>query len=578
MTKNIEVADILDKIGDTLEVLEENPFKVRAYRNAARNIRDLAENIEDIAARGKLTEIQGVGADIATKIMQYLTTGQIEEYERLKKKVPESCIELLGIQGLGPKTLALLYRELGVKNLADLEKALEGEEILRLPRMGAKKVEDIKRGVKQYKERSERIPLGIALPIAEDIVEAIEDIPGVSKIAIAGSIRRRKETIKDIDILTVSEDGARVIKRFTTLPFVKDVLLAGDTKASIITKNGIQVDLRVVDGDSWGGALQYFTGSMAHNVKLRTIAIKKGYNLSEYGIFRGDEKVTGASEEGIYACLGLEWIPPELREDRGEIEAALKGTLPKLVTMEDIRGDLHCHSNWSDGRDSVEEMASAAKNMGYEYVAITDHSVSATIAKGLTVERLCELRKEVEAAREKIKGISILLGAEVDIKGDGTLDFPDDVLKGLDIVLVAIHSGFKSEMEAMTKRVVKALQNPYVHALVHPTGRLIGQREPYEIDMDEVMKTAKKYGKALEVNAHYLRLDLNEINIKKAIGMGIKIVISTDSHSTDQLRMMRYGVDTARRGWARREDVVNTMSYGELKRWLSSVRNGAIHA
>jgi DNA polymerase (family 10) len=369
----------------------------------------------------------------------------------------------------------------------------------------------------------------------------------------------------------MATNGEEVIKAFTKLSTVREVLAAGDTKGSVILENGMQVDLRVVEPESYGAALQYFTGSKAHNIKLRTIALEKGLKINEYGVFQNGEKIASRTEEEIYKTFGLPWIPPELREDKGEIQAALNSNLPNLVKLDDISGDLHMHSKWSDGKVAIAEMAQKAKEFGYQYIAMTDHSPSSRIARGLSVERLYEKKKEVDALNKKMKGVKILMGSEVDIRSDGSLDYSDEVLKDLDIVIVSVHSGFKMDGKSMTGRIVKALQNPFVHALVHPTGRLIGEREAYEVDMDEIIKTAKALGKALEVNSYYLRLDLNDINIRKATQMGVKIVISTDAHLPDQLNMMRLGVATARRGWAQKKDVINTMDLKALSKWLNKV-------
>jgi DNA polymerase (family 10) len=569
MSKNKEVAEIFDKIADVLDILEDNRFKIRAYRNAARNLNELGDDIEAIAERNELEEIPGIGKDLAGKIREYIEHGKISYYEELRGKVPDGLVSLLGIQGLGPKTLGKLFKELRVKNLEDLQRAIEGEEILNLEGMGEKKVQDIKRGIQVFKEGAQRAPLGMVLPIAETLIGEISKIPGTEGTIAAGSLRRMKETIGDIDILTMADDGQRVIEAFTKLPFAKEVLASGDTKGSIIIQNGIQVDLRVIGPESYGAALQYFTGSKAHNVKLRTIALKKGLKINEYGIFRGDEKLAGETEKEIYRAIGLKWIPPEIREDKGEIESALQGRLPQLVELSDIKGDLHTHSRWSDGKSSIEQMALKAKELGYEYIAIADHSPSSRIAGGLSVERLNEKKKEIEAVRKKLTGIKILMGSEVDIKSDGSLDYPDEVLKDLDIVVASVHSGFKMDREIMTMRIIKALENPFVHILGHPTGRLIGERDPYQVDIDRVIRTAKEFGKAVEVNSFYLRLDLNDINVRKAMDMGVKIVISTDSHHTDHLGMMRLGVATARRGWAEKKAVLNTLGYDELSNWLS---------
>jgi DNA polymerase (family 10) len=555
-----------------LNVLGENPFKVRAYRNAAENILDLGEDIEDVAARGELTEIPGVGKDLAEKIDAYLKTGKIKEYEKLKDKVPLELIDLLHVQGLGPKTLALLFKELGVRNLAGLEKALAGQEILKFKGMGKKKIDDIKRGVEIFKESKERTLLGAAMPLAESIVSEIEKIPGTEGTILAGSLRRMRETIGDMDILTIADKTEPVVDAFTGMKSVRDVLASGGTKGSVILKGGMQADLRVVGPESYGAALMYFTGSKAHNVKLRTLATKKGLKLNEYGLYRGEKRIAGETEKEMYKMLGLPYIPPELREDRGEIEAAIEGKLPDLIELGDIKGDLHTHTNWSDGKATIEEMAERAREIGYEYIAISDHSPSQTIANGLSVERLRKKQKELDAVAKKFRDIKVIMGTEVDIKSDGTLDYPDSVLKELDVVIASVHSGFKMDRETMTNRIIRAVKNPYVHAIGHPTGRLIGERDPYDVDIDLVIEAALEYGKALEVNGSYWRLDLNDLHAKKAIDAGVKVIISTDAHSMDQLLFMRYGVGTARRGWVRKKDVLNALPYKELKEKLNAMR------
>lgn len=573
MNKNIEISALFDRIADSLDILDENPFKIRAYRNASRNIRELPEDIENIAEREELLNIPGIGKDLAEKVKEYIRKGKLEYYEELKTRIPEELTDLLAIQGIGPKMLSKLNKELHVRRLEDLEKALKGNEILDLHGMGKRKIEEIKRGIQLLKESKERINIGLALPLAEEIIKEIDKTRGTEGTIYAGSLRRMRETVGDIDILTMADDGELVIKAFTKLPIVKDILASGDTKGSIITKNGIQVDLRVVGAESYGAALQYFTGSKAHNVKLRTIALRKGLKINEYGVYKGEKRIAGETEKEVYKSLGLSLIPPEIREDKGEIEAAIAGKLPDLIKLRDIKGDLHTHSNWSDGRASIEEMALTAFEMGYEYIALTDHSPSSRIANGLSIERLGKKKKELIEVSKRIKGIKILMGAEVDIQSDGTLDYPDHVLKELDVVIASVHIGFKMDRDTMTKRITMALRNPHVHILAHPTGRLIGERDPYEVDLDEVFKIANEHGKAIEVNSSYLRLDLNDINIKKAIDMGTKIIISTDSHHTDQMPFMRLGVATARRGWAERSNVINTLDLKGLSRWLSQVRN-----
>lgn len=572
MSKNSEIAEIFDHISDMLSVLDENPFKIRAYRNAATNILELSEDIVDVAARDGLTEIPGVGKDLAEKIEAYIKTGKIKEYEKLKEKVPLELVDLLGIQGLGPKTLSLLFKELNVRNLAGLEKALGGEEILKFRGMGKKKIDDMKRGIEIFKESKERTLIGAALPLAEEIVREIAKIPGTEGTILAGSLRRMRETVRDMDILTISDNTEAVVDAFTGMKFVKDVLASGSTKGSVILREGMQADLRVVGPESYGAALMYFTGSKAHNVKLRTLATKKGLKINEYGVYKGEKMIAGETEKDMYKTLGLPYLPPELREDRGEIEAAIEGKLPDLIELEDIKGDLHTHTKWSDGKATIEEMAESALRLGYEYIAITDHSPSQTIANGLSIERLRVKQKELETAAKKFKNIKVLMGTEVDIKSDGTLDYPDNVLKELDVVIASVHSGFKMERQTMTNRIIKAIKNPYVHALGHPTGRLIGERDPYDVDIDLVIEAALEYGKALEVNGSYWRLDMNDLHARKAVDAGVKVIISTDAHSADQLPFMRYGVGTARRGWVQKKDVLNALPYKELKERLKEMR------
>lgn len=570
MSKNADIAEIFEQMAKMLSILDENPFKIRAYKKAALNILELNEKIEDRVSQDDVTGISGVGKDLASKVKEYVETGEIEEFNKLQEKVPLEMTELLGILGLGPKTLALLYRELHVRGLEDLEKVLDSDEVLTFKGLGQKKVDEIKRGIPLLKQKKDRTRLGIALPLAESIKKEVEAIKGTEGTIIAGSIRRMRETIKDIDILTISDDTERTVKEFTELAFVKEVLASGNTKGSVIIKDRIQVDLRVVGPESYGGALQYFSGSQAHNVKLRSIAQKNGLRINEYGIFKGDDKIAGETEKEMYGTLDLPFIPPELREDRGEIEAAIEGNLPKLIELENIKGDLHMHTTWSDGKATIAEMAESAIDLGYEYIAITDHSPSSTIANGLSIERLKKKKKELIAVNKKMKGINILMGSEVDITTDGTLDYPDEILKELDVVIASVHSGFKMDRDTITKRISTALENPYIHALGHPTGRLINQREPYDVDIDLLIEAALKHDKALEVNSSYQRLDLKDLHVKKAVEAGVKIIISTDAHRPEGLLQMRYGIGTARRGWVQKDDVLNALEFDELNEWLKS--------
>jgi DNA polymerase (family 10) len=571
--KNKELANLFEKMADILEFKGENPFKISAYRKASRIIGDLTQDIEEITEKGDLKNIPGIGEGMAQKIVEYLKTGKVSKFEEVRKGVPEELIAIMDIPGMGPKTLSMLHKEKGISNLSQLEKALEDRSLLGLFGMGEKKIENIKRGIQLLKQSKGRMNLGIAFPIAKRIVETLRQKTGSKKIEWAGSLRRMKENIGDIDILAAGPDKKKIFQIFTHLSEIKEVLASGETKASVIVEGGTQVDLRVVEEDSYGAALQYFTGSKGHNIHLRGIAKAKGIKINEYGVFKGKKKIAGKDEKDVYRSLGMDWIEPELREDRGEIEASQKGRLPKLVQESEIKGDLHLHSKWSDGASSIEEIARAAQNRGYQYVAICDHSKSLKIAHGLDESRLMKQREEIDRINEKLKGFQILKGTEVDILADGKLDFPEKILEKLDIVVAAIHSGFKQEKEKMTKRIVRALENPYVHILAHPSGRLLGARDPYEIEIEELMEAAKKYGKALEINAYFERLDLDDIHCRKAKEMGIRVGIGTDAHHLDQMWMMSLGVAVARRGWLEAKDVLNTLSLKEILMWSRNTRD-----
>jgi len=571
--RNREVASIFERMADILEFKGENEFKIRAYRRAARVISDLTEDIERIAESGQLESVPGIGKAIAKKIEEYLTTGRMSKFEEVKRGIPDSLIDLMEVPGLGPKSLAILNRELGVENLDDLRRVIDEGKVLDLPGFGRKKAENILRGIELYRSSRGRIPLGVAEPVASRIVNDMRGSGYVGSIEAAGSLRRMKETIGDIDILATGPDGKRIIDTFVGLPYVREVLAAGDTKGSVIVDDGLQVDLRVVDDGSYGAALAYFTGSKAHNIRLRDIAKDRGLKINEYGIWRGGARLGGRVEEEIYSALGMIWIPPEMREDRGEVEAALEGRLPDLITESDIRGDLHVHSKWSDGSATLEEIAAEAMRRGYEYVAITDHSRSLRIAGGLTEDEVWRQIEEIERLNRTYTGFRLLSGTEVDIRADGTLDYPDGLLARLDIVIASVHTSFKQDEAAMTDRITAAMENPNVDVIGHPTGRLLGEREEYRVDMERVMEAAARTGTALEINAYYQRLDLNDVNCRRAKEMGVKLAIGTDAHHLDQMRMMKLGVGTARRGWLERKDVINTMSLEEILKWLRR-RNG----
>lgn len=570
--KNKELTDLFEKMADILEFKGENPFKISAYRKASRILGDLTQDIKEITEKGELKKIPGIGEGMAQKIEEYLKTGKVSKFEEIRREVSDELIAIMDIPGMGPKTLAMLHKEKGINNFSQLEKALNDGALLGLFGMGEKKIENIKRGIQLLKQSKGRMNLGVAFPVARRIVDTLRQKTGSKKIEWAGSLRRMKENIGDIDILATGPDQEKILQVFTHLPEVKEVLASGETKASVIVEGGTQIDLRGVEEDSYGAALQYFTGSKEHNIHLRGIAKAKGIKINEYGAFKGEKKIAGKEEKDIYRSLGMDWIEPELREDRGEIEAAQKGRLPKLIQESEIKGDLHVHSKWSDGAFSIEEMAKAAQKRGYQYVAICDHSKSLKIAHGLDESRLLKQIEEIDRINEKLEGFQILKGTEVDILSDGRLDLPEQILENLDFVVAAIHSGFKQDKAKMTKRIVRALESPYVHLLAHPSGRLLGARDPYEVEMDELMESAKKYGKALEINAYFERLDLDDLHCRKAKEIGIRVGIGTDSHHLDQMWMMSLGVAVARRGWLETNDVLNTMSLEEIMKWCHQSR------
>ncbi len=571
--KNQEIANIFNEIADLLEIKGDNRFRIRAYRRAAQNIEGLAKDVAELT-KEDLMEIPGIGKDLAEKIEEYLKTGRMKGHEDLKKEVPEGLAVLLTVPSLGPKTAKLLHEKLKVKNIDQLETLAKKHKLVDLPGIKEKTEENILKGIEMLKRGKERYPLGMVLPIANDIADKLGKDPSAKKISVAGSLRRMKDTVRDIDILVISSNPHDVMKTFVHLPGTKQVLMHGPTKSSIVTNEGIQVDLRVVEDESFGAALAYFTGSKEHNIRLREMAVKKGLKINEYGVFRekDDKKLGGKDEEDVYRILGLPFIPPEIREDRGEIETGLKGRIPRLIEMKDIKGDLHVHTKMSDGSHTLNELIEAARAKGYEYIAVTDHSKGLGVARGLNEERLMEEKKEIEAINKKLKGFKLLIGIEVDIRSDGRLDFSDDVLSGMDIVVASIHSGFKQSKEQLTKRLVSAMKNPYVSVIAHPTGRLIGERDPYDIDMENILKIAKETGTALEINAYPLRLDLNDIYVKKAKELGIKFAISTDTHVVSQFDYMYYGVSIARRGWLEKKDVLNTLSYEQLLKELRKKR------
>lgn len=567
MTKtwtNGEVADLLRRIADMLEIKGEVIYKSIAYRKAADNIAALGRDLDEIQREGKLQDIPGVGKALTQKLTELLTTRRLEYYERLEEQVPPGVLSLLAIPDVGPKTAKLLWERLGTMSVAEAEQAARAGKLRHLPGMGEKSEQRILRGVELLHRRSERIPLGTAWPVCQELLAALRESPGVERATAAGSLRRMRATVGDLDLLVASQTAASVMAAFGQLPQVERVDLAGDTKTTVILRNGLQVDLRVLPPDRYGSLLQYFTGSQAHNVRLRGLSLAQGLSLSECGFKRGDEEILCPEEDDVYRAVGLEWIPPELREDRGEIEAAAEGKLPKLIEQSDLRGDLHCHSDWSDGAATIEEMALAAMARGYEYLLISDHTQSLGIANGLSAERLQQQAEAIRAVNARHPEIRLLRGCELEIKADGSLDLPDEVLAQLDVVVASIHSGLRQDRDTITQRLLSAVRNPHVDIIGHPTGRLIGQRDPSDVDIGAVLREAARFGTVIEINSIPARLDLEDIYVRRAKDLGVRLAINSDAHSIDGLETVRFGIATARRGWAEAGDVVNTLPLNGL--------------
>lgn len=572
---NKEIAGIFNRIADILEIKNDNPFRIRAYRKAAGVIEDLSEDIDKLTESNKLEGIPGIGKDLYAKIDEYLRTGKIAVYEELKKDMPQGVLDVLSIPGVGPKTAKLLYDTCGIDSIDKLEAYARSGKIKNIKGIKEKTVENVLKGIALKKSIQGRFPLGTALPAGEAIVSELKGGSDIGAIELAGSIRRRKETVGDIDILVTTSDPAPLMDRFVHMKGIERVLSHGVTRSSVILKDKhIQVDVRVVEKGSFGAALAYFTGSKSHNIKLREIAIKKGQKLNEYGIFdvKNDKKIAGATEQDVYDTLGLQWVPPELREDQGEIELAEGHKLPELIVDSDIKGDVHMHTMYSDGDKTAAQMAEHAQTLGYEYIAITDHSQSLNIARGLDARRLRLEMDEIDELNEKLKDIKILKGMEVDILSDGRLDMDAALLDRLDLVIGSIHSGFKQPKDKITLRMVKAMETGLVDLIGHPSGRLIGERDAYEVDWDAVFEAAGKMHVAMEINSHPLRLDLTDTMIKKAKHYGLKFMITTDSHDPSQMRYMSYGVSVAKRGWLEKDDVVNTKDYKNFMKWLKGDR------
>jgi DNA polymerase (family 10) len=566
---NADIAAIFEEIADLLEIQGENPFRIRAYRNAARQMEAMGTPAADMVARGEdLTELPGIGDDLAAKIREIVETGKCKALEKLHKQLPPTISALLKIPGLGPKRVKTLYQQLDIMTLDQLKRAARDGRIRELAGFGEKTEATIREALEQHAEESRRFKLAIAAQYAEPLAAYLKKSRNVKQVEIAGSYRRSKETVGDVDILVTTTGGSDVMDRFTRYDEVRDVSAQGETRATVILKCGLQVDLRVVPAESFGAALHYFTGSKAHNIAIRKLGQQKKLKINEYGVFRGEKRLSGAKEEEVFAAVGLPWIAPELREDHGEIEAARAGKLPRLVELKDLRGDLHAHTKATDGHESLGEMAEAARARGFEYLAITEHSRRLTIAHGLDPKRLRRQCEEIDRLSETLKGIALLKGIEVDILEDGSLDLPDDVLAELDLVVGAVHSRFNLPRRKQTERILRAMDHPHFSILAHPSGRLIGEREAYDVDMLKIIRAARARGCFLELNAHPDRLDLLDVHCQLAKEEGVLVAISTDAHSLPDFDNLKYGVGQARRGWLSRDDVLNTRPLRLLRQLL----------
>lgn len=588
--ENSELTRVLEDLGDLLEIQGANPFRIRAYRNAASVVQELARPIREMVAAGEdLTALPGVGKDIASYLEELVRTGRLKRLEELEKEVPRSLVELVKLPGVGPKKAWKLWTELDVATVDQLEAQLRAGRVQKLDGFGARSAEKILEAIGRHRSRQGRFLLSEADELVRPLVERLAAVPGVEKVDVAGSWRRRQETVGDVDLLVLCEsDPGPVMEAFTSAPGVERVEASGSKKSRVVLRSGLPVDVRILPRESYGAALHYFTGSKEHNVALRTLAVRQGLRVSEYGVFRAPEgvdpeslspgegeRVGGATEEEVFASVGLPWIPPELRRGRGELEAAREGRLPELVTLGDIRGDLQMHTTWSDGANSIEEMARACMELGYDYLALTDHSGGQlAMVQGLTVEKVRGQAREVAEVQERLQGFTIFRSCEVDILRDGSLDLPDEILAELDLVLVSVHAHLELDRTRMTDRVIRALENPLVDILGHPTGRILNRREPHAMDVEEVLKAAAVLDVAVELNASPHRLDLRDVHVERARELGVAVVISTDAHSTQQLGTMSYGVDQARRAGLEAADVLNARSVAEFRTWLQRKRTG----
>jgi DNA polymerase (family 10) len=562
---NAEIAAAFDHLADLLEIEGANPFRVRAYRRAARTIEDLPRSAAELIASGEdLADLPGIGADLAGKVAEFVEAKHLAVLDEAKARLPPGLVELTNVPGIGPKRARLLYDKLKVRSVADLKKAAGAGKLRGLAGFGVKSETKLLEELKRRREVQRRFRLDIAEDFAEPLLEHLKRSKGVVQAIIAGSYRRRKETVGDLDILVAAHAGTDVMQRFVSYDEVDEVAAHGETRATVVLRSGFQVDLRVVPEESYGAALHYFTGSKAHNIAIRKLGLERGLKINEYGVFRGAKRVAGATEQSVYDQVRLPFIPPELREDRGEIAAAAAHKLPRLVELKDIRGDLHVHTSESDGKNTLRQMAEAARALGYEYLAITDHSQHVTIANGLDARRLAKQIKAIDKLNSQIRGIRILKGIEVDILADGSLDLPDAILADLDFSVCAIHYKFDLKEAEQTDRVVRAMDNPHFNIFAHPTGRLLGERAAYAIDLERILKAAKERGCCIELNAHPTRLDIDDHFCRLAKDMGVLIGVGTDAHSIDGLQCMKYGIGQARRGWLEPKDVLNTRPLHEL--------------
>lgn len=566
---NTEIAHLFERYAVLLDIDGANPFRVRAYRNAARTITGQSQSVESMLAKGAdLSELPGIGKDLAGKIAEIVETGRFHDLDLIEKRIPGALADLTELPGLGPKRVKALFTELGIKSPADLAKAAKAGKLRTLAGFGPKTEKTVLDAAGRHVSTERRLSLATAQDIAMPLVDWLKELPGIGTVVVAGSFRRRRETVGDLDLLVTCRRGTPAVERFVAYKEVAQILSKGTTRSTVKLRSGLQIDLRVVPEASYGSALVYFTGSKAHNISLRMLGIRKGLKINEYGVFKGTRRIAGKTEKEVYAEIGLPVIAPELREDRGEIEAAKAGTLPKLVQLDDIRGDLHTHTRASDGHATIAEMAEGARALGYDYLAISDHTKHVTIAHGLDAKAFTRQIAEIDRLNGKLKGIRLLKSAEVDILADGRLDLPDGILREFDLVVAAIHFKFDLDAKSQTERIIRAMDNPHVNIVAHPTGRLIGEREPYALDMERLMKAALDRHCFLEVNAQPQRLDLADIHCRMAKELGLKLAISTDAHSVDTLGYMRFGIDQARRGWIEAADVVNTRPLSALLKLL----------